>query len=239
MLLLIPKELCGIQRGTVTAATAAATARKAQGSQLLLVHLLSHCSRGAFRLQPRGQPCPAHLSLSRCLCCLPCAFPLAFCGAGSSRKLWSRLSSGTKSSTLCTFAGAAGWGGGVAAASAFGKDRGQQEHARQWLPPHRCSQGRSSTRSSHQGHRRRLLSPAQDLARRHCQPSRGCPRLSSAQAGFSVLCAPLGCSALFFCLSLVSSLCSRFSNPVKGGAGHTVLEHVLGNQQLSSYCSWR
>lgn len=48
--------------------------------------------------------------------CLVCSFPLSFCGAGSSRKLWSRLSSGTKSSTLCTFAGASGWGGGAAAA---------------------------------------------------------------------------------------------------------------------------
>lgn len=53
-----------------------------------------------------------HLSLS--VRSLAWSFPLSFCRTGSSRKLRSRLSSGTKSSTLCTFKGTSG--AGVAAA---------------------------------------------------------------------------------------------------------------------------
>jgi len=97
-----------------------------RGSYLLCNHLLHSCNRSAspdspFRLYIQVCPCLTlspfsfpYLSLSRR--CLVCGFPLSFRGAGSSRKLWSRLSSGTKSSTLCTFAVASGRGGGVAAA---------------------------------------------------------------------------------------------------------------------------
>lgn len=93
---------------------------------MLCNHFLNNCNRLArlkpsFRLHIQIHPCltlpPSsfpYLSLSTR--CLVCSFPLSFCGAGSSRKLWSRLSSGTKSSTLCTFAGTSGRRGGVAAA---------------------------------------------------------------------------------------------------------------------------
>lgn len=93
---------------------------------MLRNHFRNSCNRLARPHSSSGpciQGCPCltlppssltYLSLSTR--CLVCGFPLSFCGAGSSRKLWSRLSSGTKSSTLCTFAGASGWAGGVAAA---------------------------------------------------------------------------------------------------------------------------
>lgn len=81
----------------------------ARPEQLFRSHILVH---PCLALAPPSFP---YLSLS--IQCLVCSFPLSFCGTGSSRKLWSKLSSGTKSSTLCTFVGASGREGGVAAAS--------------------------------------------------------------------------------------------------------------------------